>query len=249
MAKLGDKVAIVTGASKGIGGAIAKALAQAGAKVVVNYASDRTGAEKVVAAIAAGGGHAVAVRADVARSSDVRALFEETIRAFGQLDILVNNAGVYRFEPIEAVTEEEFHRIFNINVLGPVLAIQEAIKHFGHKGGNIINIATGGISSTEPMSSIYTSSKGALVTLSRVLAKELGPRNIRVNVVAPGATETEGAHAIGVLGGPMVARLIDGTPLGRLGQPEDIVGPVVFLASDDAHWVTGEVLFASGGSR
>lgn len=249
MANLHDRVAIVTGASKGIGAAIAKALAQAGAKVVVNYASDRAGAEQVVAAIKAAGGHAVAVRADVAKSSDVRDLFEETIRAFAQLDILVNNAGVYRFEPIESVTEEEFHRIFNTNVLGAVLTMQEAIRHFGQQGGNIINIASGGISSTEPMSSIYTASKGALVTLSRVLAKELGPRNIRVNVVAPGATETEGAHAIGVLGGPMVARLIAGTPLGRLGQPEDIVGPVVFLASDDAHWVTGDVIFASGGSR
>jgi 3-oxoacyl-[acyl-carrier protein] reductase len=249
LANLHDRVAIVTGASKGIGAAIAKALAQAGAKVVVNYASDRAGAEQVVAAIKAAGGHAVAVRADVAKSSDVRALFEETIRAFAQLDILVNNAGVYRFEPIESVTEEEFHRIFNTNVLGAVLTMQEAIRHFGQQGGNIINIASGGISSTEPMSSIYTASKGALVTLSSVLAKELGPRNIRVNVVAPGATETEGAHAIGVLGGPMVARLIAGTPLGRLGQPEDIVGPVVFLASDDAHWVTGEVIFASGGSR
>jgi 3-oxoacyl-[acyl-carrier protein] reductase len=249
LANLHDRVAIVTGASKGIGAAIAKALAQAGAKVVVNYASDRAGAEQVVAAIKSAGGHAVAVRADVTKFSDVRALFEETIRAFAQLDILVNNAGVYRFEPIESVTEEEFHRIFNTNVLGAVLTMQEAITHFGQQGGNIINIASGGISSTEPMSSIYTASKGALVTLSSVLAKELGPRNIRVNVVAPGATETEGAHAIGVLGGPMVARLIAGTPLGRLGQPEDIVGPVVFLASDDAHWVTGEVIFASGGSR
>jgi 3-oxoacyl-[acyl-carrier protein] reductase len=164
-------------------------------------------------------------------------------------DILVNNAGVYRFEPIEAVTEEEFHRIYNTNVLGALLTMQEAIKRFGPDGGTIINIATAGISTTAPMSSVYTSSKSALVTLSHVLAKELGPRNIRVNVVAPGATETEGAHAIGVLEGPMVKQLVDGTPLGRLGQPEDIVGPVVFLASSDAHWVTGEVLFASGGSR
>jgi 3-oxoacyl-[acyl-carrier protein] reductase len=247
--KLHDKVAIVTGASKGIGAAIAKGMAKAGANVVVNYASDRSGAEKAVAAITAAGGKAVAVKADVSKSADVKELFEQTIRTFGRLDILVNNAGVYRFEPIEAVTEEEFHRIYNTNVLGAILTMQEAIKHFAPEGGAIINIATAGVSSTLPMSSVYTSSKSALVALSSVLAKELGPRNIRVNVVAPGATETEGAHAIGVLGGPMVKQLVDGTPLGRLGQPEDMVGPVVFLASSDAHWVTGEVLFASGGSR
>ena len=247
--KLQGKVAIVTGASKGIGAAIAKGMAKAGANVVVNYASDRSGAEKAVAAITAAGGKAVAVKADVSKSADVKELFEQTIRTFGRLDILVNNAGVYRFEPIEAVTEEEFYRIYNTNVLGAILTMQEAIKHFAPEGGAIINIATAGVSSTLPMSSVYTSSKSALVALSSVLAKELGPRNIRVNVVAPGATETEGAHAIGVLGGPMVKQLVDGTPLGRLGQPEDMVGPVVFLASSDAHWVTGEVLFGSGGSR
>jgi 3-oxoacyl-[acyl-carrier protein] reductase len=247
--KLHGKVAIVTGASKGIGAAIAKGMAKAGANVVVNYASDRSGAEKAVAAITAAGGKAVAVKADVSKSADVKGLFEQTIRTFGRLDILVNNAGVYCFEPIEAVTEEEFHRIYNTNVLGAILTMQEAIKHFAPEGGAIINIATAGVSSTLPMSSVYTSSKSALVALSSVLAKEFGPRNIRVNVVAPGATETEGAHAIGVLGGPMVKQLVDGTPLGRLGQPEDMVGPVVFLASSDAHWVTGEVLFASGGSR
>ena len=247
--KLHDKVAIVTGASKGIGAAIAKGLAQAGAKVVVNYASDLPGAEKVVAAITKAGGQAVAVKADVSKSSDVQELFKQAIQDFGRLDILVNNAGVYRFEAIEVVTEAEFHRIYNTNVLGALLTMQEAIKRFGPDGGTIINIATAGISTTAPMSSVYTSSKGALVTLSRVLAKELGPRNIRVNVVAPGATETEGGHAIGVFGGPMVKQLVAETPLGRLGQPEDIVGPVVFLASSDANWVTGEVLFASGGSR
>jgi 3-oxoacyl-[acyl-carrier protein] reductase len=247
--KLHGKVAIATGASKGIGAAIAKGMAKAGANVVVNYASDRSGAEKAVAAITAAGGKAVAVKADVSKSADVKGLFEQTIRTFGRLDILVNNAGVYCFEPIEAVTEEEFHRIYNTNVLGAILTMQEAIKHFAPEGGAIINIATAGVSSTLPMSSVYTSSKSALVALSSVLAKEFGPRNIRVNVVAPGATETEGAHAIGVLGGPMVKQLVDGTPLGRLGQPEDMVGPVVFLASSDAHWVTGEVLFASGGSR
>src|SRR5258707_15697721 len=183
--KLSDKVAIVTGASKGIGAAIAKGIAQAGAKVVANYASDHPGAEKTVAAIRAAGGKAVAVKADVSKSADVKELFEQTIRTFGRLDILVNNAGVYRFEPIEAVTEEEFYRIYNTNVLGEILTMQEAIKHFAPEGGAIINIATAGISSTLPMSSVYTSSKSALVALSSVLAKELGPRNIRVNAPAP----------------------------------------------------------------
>src|SRR5258708_19707674 len=188
--KLHGKVAIVTGASKGIGGAIAKGMAKAGANVVVNYASDRSGAEKAVAAITAAGGKAVAVKADVSKSADVKELFEQTIRTFGRLDILVNNAGVYRFEPIEAVTEEEFYRIYNTNVLGAVLNREEAIKHFAAEGGAIINIATAGVSSTLPMSSVYTSSKSALVALSSVLAKELGPRNIRVNVVAPGACQS-----------------------------------------------------------
>lgn len=249
MYTLESKVAIVTGASKGIGAAIARGMAKAGAKVVVNYASDTGGAERTVRAIRSAGGEAIAVQADVSRSSAVRSLFERSRQAFGSLDILVNNAGIYRFESFESVTEEEFHRVYNINVLGCIFTMQEAIRHFGTKGGNIINIASGGISTTSPMSATYTSSKSALVTMSRVLAKELGPRGIRVNVVAPGATETEGAHAVGVMGGPMIEKLVAGTPLGRLGQPEDIVGPVVFLASDAANWVTGEVLFASGGSR
>ncbi len=248
--KLDGKVALVTGASKGIGAAIAKGLGEAGAKVVVNYSSDRAGAERVVSTIVAGGSHAIAVGADVSKQKDVQQLFQETIKAFSRIDILVNNAGVYRFEPFEAVTEAEYRRIYDTNVLGPILTMQEAIKHFGVDGGNIINVATAGISNTSPMGSTYTSSKAALVTLSRVLAKELGPRHIRVNVVCPGATETEGAHAIGVLKGDMVKKLVAGTPLGRLGQPDDMAGPpVVFLASDDAKWVTGEVLFASGGSR
>jgi 3-oxoacyl-[acyl-carrier protein] reductase len=249
MPELNRKIAIVTGASKGIGAAIAKGLAQSGAKVIVNYASDRAGAERVVSAIEAGGGEAIAVGADVSKPEDVRRLFAQTIQAFGRLDILVNNAGVYRFEPFEAVTEAEFRRVYDTNVLGPIQTMQEAIKHFGMAGGVIVNIATAGISSTTPMSATYTSSKAALVALSRVLAKELGSRRIRVNVICPGATETEGAHAIGVLNGDMVRQLVAGTPLGRLGQPEDIVGPVIFLASDAANWVTGEILFASGGSR
>jgi 3-oxoacyl-[acyl-carrier protein] reductase len=249
MPQLNGKIAIVTGASKGIGAAIAKGLAQSGAKVVVNYASDLAGAQRVVSAIAAGGGEAIAVGADVSKLEDVRSLFAQTVQTFGRLDILVNNAGVYRFEPFEAVTEAEFRRVYDTNVLGPIQTMREAIKQFDTAGGVIVNIATAGISSTAPMSSTYTSSKAALVALSRVLAKELGPRRIRVNVICPGATETEGAHAIGILNGAMVRQLVAGTPLGRLGQPEDIVGPVIFLASDAASWVTGEVLFASGGSR
>ena len=249
MKRLNGKVVLVTGASKGIGAAIAKGLGEAGAKVVVNYLSDRAGADRVVSAIVASGAEAIAVCADVSKQKDVHLLFDETIKAFNRLDILVNNAGVYRFEPFEAVTEGEFRRIYDTNVLGPILTMQEAIKHFGPEGGNIINVATAGISNTSPMGSSYTSSKAALVTLSRVLAKELGLRRIRVNVLCPGATETEGAHALGVLNGDMVKSLIAGTPLGRLGQPEDMAGPVVFLASDEASWVTGEVLFASGGSR
>ncbi|WP_158915806.1 SDR family NAD(P)-dependent oxidoreductase [Caulobacter sp. S45] len=249
MAQLTGKVAIVTGASKGIGAAIAKGLGLAGAKVVVNYLADRAGAERVASAIADAGGEATTFGADVSKPADVQQLFETTAQVFGRPDILINNAGLYRFEPFEVVTEAEFRRIYDTNVLGPVLTMQEAVKQFGTTGGVIVNIATAGVSNAGPMSSTYTSSKAALVALSRVLANELGPRGIRVNVVCPGATETEGAHAIGVLDGDMVKHLVATTPLGRLGQPEDLVGPVLFLASDAAKWVTGEVLFASGGSR
>ncbi len=248
MTILDGRVAIVTGASKGIGAAIAVGMARAGARVMVNYASDLIGAERVVSEIVAGGGEARAVQADVSKAEQVKVLVAATIECFGRLDILVNNAGVFRFEPFEEATEEEFHRVYNTNVLGALLMMQAASPHL-REGGAIINIATGGISTTSPGGAVYTSSKAALVTMSQVVAKELGARGIRVNVVCPGATETEGAHAIGVIGGPMVQKLVEGTPLGRLGQPKDIVGPVVFLASNDADWVTGEVLFASGGSR
>jgi 3-oxoacyl-[acyl-carrier protein] reductase len=248
MAGLVGKVAVVTGASKGIGAAIARGLAQAGARVIVNYASDRAGAERVAAEIRVSGGEARPAGADVSKADEARSLIEAALDSYERLDILVNNAGVYRFEPFEQATEAEFHRVYNTNVLGALLMMQAASPHLGD-GGAIVNIATAGISTAIQGSAVYTSSKAALVTMSRVVAKELGPRNIRVNVVCPGATETEGAHALGVIGGPMVQRLVDSTPLGRLGQPQDMVGPVVFLASDAAHWVTGEVLFASGGYR
>ena len=249
MGELTGKVAIVTGASKGIGAAIAKGLGAAGAAVVVNYASSREGADRVVADITSKGGRAVAVQGDVAKAADVRRLFAETQRAFGTLDVLVNNAGVYQLEPIESVAEGEFHRQFNTNVLGPILAIQEAVKHFGPKGGSVINISSVASTSAPPNSVVYSATKGALDTVTRVLAKELGPRRIRVNTIAPGGVETEGVHAAGLMGSDFEKQVVAGTPLGRFGQPEDIAGVAVFLASDAAGWVTGERISASGGFR
>jgi len=249
MGELEGKVAIVTGASKGIGAAIAKGLGAAGAAVVVNYASSREGADRVVAAITGKGGRAIAVQGDVAKTADVRRLFEETQRAFGTLDVLVNNAGVYQLEPIESVVEDAFHRQFNTNVLGPILAIQEAVKHFGPKGGSVINISSVASTSAPPNSVVYSATKGALDTVTWVLAKELGPRRIRVNTIAPGGVETEGVHAAGLIGSDFEKQIVAGTPLGRLGQPEDIAGVAVFLASDAAGWVTGERISASGGFR
>lgn len=249
MGELEGKVAIVTGASKGIGAAIAKGLGAAGAAVVVNYASSREGADRVVAEITGKGGRAIAVQGDVAKAADVRRLFEETQRAFGTLDVLVNNAGVYQLEPIESVVEDAFHRQFNTNVLGPILAIQEAVKHFGPKGGSVINISSVASTSAPPNSVVYSATKGALDTVTRVLAKELGPRRIRVNTIAPGGVETEGVHAAGLIGSDFERQIVAGTPLGRLGQPEDIAGVAVFLASDAAGWVTGERISASGGFR
>jgi 3-oxoacyl-[acyl-carrier protein] reductase len=249
MGELEGKVAIVTGASKGIGAAIAKGLGAAGAAVVVNYASSREGADRVVAEITGRGGRAVAVQGDVAKAADVRRLFEETQRAFGRLDVLVNNAGVYQLEPIESVLEDAFHRQFNTNVLGPILAIQEAVKHFGPKGGSVINISSVASTSAPPNSVVYSATKGALDTVTRVLAKELGPRRIRVNTIAPGGVETEGVHAAGLMGSDFEKQVVAGTPLGRFGQPEDIAGVAVFLASDAAGWVTGERISASGGFR
>ena len=249
MGELAGKVAVVTGASKGIGAAIARGLGAAGAAVVVNYASSREGADRVVAEITGKGGRAIAVQGDVAKTADVRRLFDEAQRAFGALDVLVNNAGVYQLEPIEAVVEDAFHRQFDTNVLGPILAIQEAVKHFGPKGGSVINISSVASTSAPPNSVVYSATKGALDAVTRVLAKELGPRRIRVNTIAPGGVETEGVHAAGLMGSDFEKQVVAGTPLGRFGQPEDIAGVAVFLASDAAGWVTGERISASGGFR
>jgi 3-oxoacyl-[acyl-carrier protein] reductase len=246
---LKDKVAVVTGASKGIGAGIAKALALAGAAVVVNFATDEAGAKNTVSEIAANGGRAVAVRCNVALRSDVQRLFAETVNAFGAVDVLVNNAGVYSFGPLETVTEDEFARQFQTNVLGALLTSQEAIKHFGASGGTIINIGTAGTQAVFPGTVLYTASKGALDSITRVLAKELGPRQIRVNSINVGGTETEGAHAIGVMGSDFQKHLVALTPLGRFGRPSDHAPIAVFLASDASHWLTGEILIASGGMR
>jgi 3-oxoacyl-[acyl-carrier protein] reductase len=249
MSKLADKVAIVTGASKGIGAGIAKAMAEAGASVVVNYASSREGADRVVAEIVGKGGKAIAIHGDVSKAEDVKKLFAETKTAFGTVDILVNNAGVYRFAPIEEIAEEEFHREFNINVLGVILTTQEAVKNFGPKGGNIINIASTAVSMNMPTTALYTASKAAVESLTKVLSKELGPRNIRVNTISPGGVETEGVHDLGILGTDFEKQMIAQTPLGRMGQPGDIAPIAVFLASPDSGWLTGETLSVSGGLR
>jgi 3-oxoacyl-[acyl-carrier protein] reductase len=246
---LTGKVAVVTGASKGIGAGIARALGVEGAAVVVNYVSDKEGADRVVRAIVAEDGRAVAVQGDVAKIQDIRRLFAETKRAFGGLDVLVNNAGVFRFDSIEEVTEQEFHREFNINVLGSILAIQEGLKYFGPAGGSIINVSSVASTNPAPQSVVYSSTKAALDSVTRVLAVELGPRHIRVNAVNPGATETEGANDFGVFGTEFGQRLLSDTPLGRFGQPRDIAPAVVFLASDAANWVTGETIRVSGGLK
>jgi 3-oxoacyl-[acyl-carrier protein] reductase len=244
---LAGKVAVVTGASKGIGAAIAKSLGAAGAAVVVNYASSKDGADTAVAAIKAGGGKALAVKGDVAKAADVKRLFEETKKAFGRVDVLVNNAGVYVFQPLAEVTESEFHRQFNINVLGTILATQEAAKHFGPDGGSVINISSTASEDAIPTASVYSATKGAVDTITRVLAAELGSRKIRVNAIAPGGTETEGLHSAGVIGSDFEKATIARTALGRLGQPDDIARVAVFLASDDSAWLTGERLSAAGG--
>jgi len=249
MSKLSGKTAVVTGASKGIGADIAKGLAREGAAVVVNYASSREGADKVVAEIVAGGGKAIAVQGDVSQQADVTRLFAEAKAAFGTLDILVNNAGVYQFAALDAVTADEFHRQFNINVLGLLLATQEAARHFGPDGGSVINISSGVTSLNMPETSIYTATKASVDAITRVLAKELGPRKIRVNAINPGAVETEGVHAMGIIGTDFEAGLVAQTPLGRMGQPGDITPVAVFLASADAGWVTGEIIVTSGGLR
>lgn len=247
--KLADQVAIVTGASKGIGAEIARQLAAEGANVVVNYASSKEGADRVVDEIAKRGGKAIAVQADVAKKNDIERLFAETKNAFGRLDILVNNAGVYQFAPIEAVTEEEFHREYNTNVLGLLLATQEALKHFGAEGGSVINVSSIATAVTPPNSSIYTGTKGAVDAITRVLAKELGPKKVRVNAIRPGGVVTEGFHAMGGPGSDFEKQMIAQTPLGRIGQPHDIAPAAVFLASRDGAWITGETIMVGGGLR
>lgn len=249
MSKLAGKVAIVTGASKGIGAGIAKALAAEGASVVVNYASSRAGADDVVAAIVAAGGKAVAVHADVANGADVTRMFAEATKAFGPAHIVVNNAGVFQFGPLEAVTAAEFHRQFDINVLGTLLTTQAAVAQFGADGGNVINVSSVVGAGPLPNSAIYSSTKGAINNITRSLALELAPRRIRVNAIAPGGVETEGTHTAGIMGGDFEKQLIAMTPLGRMGQPDDIARVATFLASDDAAWITGEVLTVSGGAR
>jgi len=247
--KLSGKVAVVTGASKGIGANIAKHLGAAGANVVVNYASSKEGADKVVDEITKRGGKAIAVQADVAKKKDIERLFAETKKSFGRLDVLVNNAGVYEFAPIEEVTEEAFHRQFNINVLGLLLATQEALKHFGAEGGNVINISSTASLATPPNTAVYTGTKGAVDVITGVLAKELGPKKVRVNSINPGGVETEGFRSMGLSGSDFEKNLVAQTPLGRLGQPDDI-GPVaVFLASPESGWITGEVIHVAGGLR
>ena len=246
---LAGKVAIVTGASKGIGAAIAKHLAEAGAAVVVNYASSKAGADAVVAEITTKGGKAVAVQASVAKKADIERLFAETKQAFGGLDILVNNAGVYEFLPLEAVTEEHFHRLFDLNVLGLILCSQQAVNCFGANDGSIINISSVASTSAPAMGSVYSATKAAVDAVTKSLAKELGPRNIRVNAINPGMVETEGAHATGLAESDFRKQVEAQTPLGRIGQPEDIAGAAVFLASPSSAWITAETFVIAGGLR
>jgi 3-oxoacyl-[acyl-carrier protein] reductase len=249
MKKLENKVAVITGASKGIGAGIAKHLAAAGASVVVNYASDKAGADKSVAEITANGGKAIAVQGNVSNEGDVTRLFEETKKAFGAVDILVNNAGVYKFGGIEEITATDFHAQFNTNVLGLLLTTQGAVKNFNANGGSIINIGSVVTNIAPPGSSIYTATKGAVDAITHVLAKELGGKKIRVNSINPGMVETEGTHAAGFIGSDMEAETVRTAPLGRIGQPDDIADVAVFLASEDSRWLTGEILLAGGGVR
>jgi 3-oxoacyl-[acyl-carrier protein] reductase len=239
----------IEGASKGIGAGIAKSLAAAGASVVVNYASSKEGADKVVAEITSKGGKAIAVQGDVAKAADVTRIFAESSKAFGKLDVLVNNAGVYEMTPLEAVTEESFHRQFNTNVLGLLLATKEAVKYFGDNGGSVINIGSVVSRITPPNSAVYTGTKGAVDAITGVLSRELGPKKIRVNALNPGLIETEGTHTAGFVGSDFEKELVKTTPLGRVGQPHDIATIAVFLASDDAGWLTGQELLAGGGVR
>jgi len=249
MGKLNNKVAVVTGASKGIGAAIAKAFAEEGASVVVNYAASKQDADTVVKAISQTGGKALAVQGDVGNTADIEKLFAEAKRAFGKVDILVNNAGIYRFSPVGEITAADFHQQFNTNVLGLLLATQEAVKYFGPDGGTIINIGSAVTAVTPPGSAIYSGTKGAVDVVTKVLAKELGPKKIRVNSINPGMVETEGTHAQGFIGSDFQKQFEAQTPLGRIGAVSDIAPLAVFLSSPDSGWLTGETLVASGGLR
>ena len=248
MSKLEGKIAVVTGASKGIGAGIARALAREGAAVVVNYASSKAGADAVVADIVSTGGKAVAVQGDVSKAPEAQALIEAAVGQFGRLDVLVNNSGVYEFAAIEALTEAHYRRLFDVNVLGVLLTTQAAVPHLG-EGGSIVNISSAITHVHTPTAAAYAGTKGAVNAISGVLANELAPRRIRVNVVSPGFVVTEGTQTAGVVGSDMEAGLVAQTPLGRAGRPDDIAGVVAFLASDDARWLTGEVITASGGIR
>jgi 3-oxoacyl-[acyl-carrier protein] reductase len=248
MSKLKGKVAVVTGASKGIGAAIAKALAAEGASVVVNYASSKAGADKVVAAITAAGGKAVAVGGDVSKAADAQGLIAAAIKNYGRLDILVNNSGVYEFSPIESITEDSFHKLFNVNVLGLLLTTQAAVKHLG-EGSSIINIGSAVTRVTPANSSVYTGTKGAVDAITGVLSRELGPRKIRVNTLNPGIVETEGTVSAGFIGSDFEKSIVSQVPFARSGKVGDIAPVAVFLASDDSGWLTGEQLVASGGMR
>ena len=247
--KLAGKVAVVTGASKGIGADIAKQLAADGASVVVNYASSKSGADKVVSEITAAGGKAVSVQGDVARKADIDRVFAEANRAFGRLDILVNNAGIYEFSPLETISEEHFNRQFNVNVLGLLLTTQEAVKNFGPAGGSVINISSVVGVNPLPNAAVYSATKAAVDAITKSLAKELGPKKIRVNSVNPGMIETEGAQAAGFIGGDFQKGVAAQTPLGRIGQPQDVATVASFLASSDSGWITGETILAAGGFR
>ena len=248
MSKLAGKVAVVTGASKGIGAAIAKSLAAEGAFVVVNYASSKAGADTVVAAITAAGGKAVAVGGDVSKAAEANGIIDAAIKNYGRLDILVNNSGVYEFTPIEAITEEQFHKAFNVNVLGLLLTTQAAVKHLS-EGASIINVGSVASRIRPPNSAVYAGTKGAVDAITGVLSRELAPKKIRVNSINPGVVETEGTHSGGVIGSDFEKAAIAQTPLGRIGQPGDIASIAVFLASEDSAWLTGEQLLATGGLR
>lgn len=249
MSRLQNKVAVVTGASKGIGASIAEHLAAAGAAVVVNYASSKAGADAVVKRITDKGGRAVAVQADVSKPEDIRKLFAETKKAYDRVDILINNAGIYEFGPLETITPEHFHKQYNLNVLGLLLVTQEAVKHFGSAGGSVINISS--IVGEMPLAdaSVYSSTKAAVDAITIALSQELGPKKIRVNSVNPGMVETEGLHTAGIAQGEFRTKTESTTPLGRIAQPEDIARVVTFFASDEAGWVTGQKLLVAGGQR